>query len=79
MTTKLFLGTFQSRRDVYVNIDVTMANEFWQPCFRNCYKKDLFLFQLNFSITPNFIKFCHSFKSKSFSLVVSLTKNKTLK
>ena len=50
MTTKLFLGTFlflrtfQSRRDVYVNIDVTMATEFWQPCFRNCYKKDLFLF-----------------------------------
>ena len=50
MTTKrflgtfLFLGTFQSRRDVYVNIDVTMATEFWQPCFRHCYKKDLFLF-----------------------------------
>ena len=50
MTTKrflgtfLFLGTFQSRRDVYVNIDVTRATEFWQLCFRHCYKKDLFLF-----------------------------------
>ena len=50
MTTKRFLGTFpflgtfQSRRDVYVNIDVTRATEFWQPCFRHCYKKDLFLF-----------------------------------
>ena len=34
MTTKLFLGTFlflgtiQSRRDLYVNIYVTMATEF---------------------------------------------------
>ena len=50
MTTKrflgtfLFLGTFQSRRDVYVNIDVKKAIEFWQPCFRHWYKNDLFLF-----------------------------------
>ena len=44
LRTFLFLGTFQGRRDVYVNIDVTMATEFWQSCFRNCYEKDLFLF-----------------------------------
>ena len=28
-----FLWTFWCRRDEYVNIDVTMATEFWQPCF----------------------------------------------
>ena len=30
---KNYLGKFESRDYVYVNIDVTMATEFWQPCF----------------------------------------------
>ena len=31
--TRNYLGTFLSRCDVYVHIDVTMATDFWQPCF----------------------------------------------
>ena len=30
---KNYLGTSWSRRDACVNIDVTMAIAFWQPCF----------------------------------------------
>ena len=39
MTTKLsefrkhYLGAFCCQRDVHVNIDVTKATEYWQPCF----------------------------------------------
>ena len=30
---KNYLGKFASRDYVYINIDVTIATEFWQPCF----------------------------------------------
>ena len=30
---KLYLGTFQSRRYENINIDFTIATEFWQPCY----------------------------------------------
>ena len=35
LVTRNYLGTFLSRCDVYVHIDVTMATEFCQSCFPN--------------------------------------------
>ena len=30
---RIYLGTFENRRGVYVNVDVTMAIEFWTAMF----------------------------------------------
>jgi len=55
---EIYLWTFWCRRDEYVNIDVTMVTEFWQPCFskfafslkNRCY---FYIYWLNYDIKLN--------------------------